>query len=55
MDKGEFSILLRHNHLSIIAISSIHLPELQRQLSVGKQRRDGGEKVATPPLEPRGG
>ena len=31
--------------------SYLRLPELQRKLSVCKQRGDGGERVVTPPLE----
>ena len=42
---------LRHTHLSIIAISYIRLPGLQRKLSVCKQRGEEGERVVTPPLE----
>ena len=38
-------------NLSIIAISYIHLPGLQRKLSVCKQMGEGGERVLTPPLE----
>ena len=50
LQTGQYSIL-RHNHPSIIAISGIHLPGLQRKLSVCKQRGEGGEGVVTPPLE----
>ena len=47
---GQYSIL-RHNHLSIIAISYICLPGPKRKLSVCKQRGEGGKRVVTPPLE----
>ena len=43
--------ILRHNPLSIIAISHIFPPWLQRKLSVCKQRGERGERVVTPPLE----
>ena len=43
--------ILRHNPLSIIAISYIFPPCLQRKLSVCKQRGERGERVVTPPLE----
>ena len=49
-----FHIFRRSVSQKIQAISYIHLPGLQRKLSVLKQRGEGGERVVTPPLS-RGG